>query len=97
MKHFDKLPYRFLTGMDIIITPESDTMQPSSDQIYYAQTVQNHPQYIELNQVPVFDITIIVVDRPIKFGPLVSPICLPNLHDQKLFLNQKAKAVGKFN
>lgn len=82
---------RFVTGVDVI-------SKQSADQIYYYDVIFKHPYFYHdiITDTSEYDLAMIVVDRTIKFGPTVSPICLPSIHDHELFVHQIVTAAGKF-
>lgn len=43
----------------------------------------------------IYDLAIVVVDRPIRFSKFISPICLPNVNDDELFWEHKLITAGK--
>ena len=70
--------------------------KPTEEQIYKTREIIFHPLYKYGERYDTYDLALVIVDRAIKFGPIVKPICLPNAYDDELFWNREVIVSGKF-
>ncbi|CAH1726989.1 unnamed protein product [Chironomus riparius] len=83
----EKDDLRILTGIHV-------NTEPPEDLIYTPIDIIKHPSHVRGRYYITFDLAMIIVDRTIRFSPIIQPICLPNDNDDKLFLKQKAITAG---